>query len=177
MLSSIFLSCNYKIFKPRLFYSHVTSHNADWIPSVFFIYCLAFLYAHNFYLMKVLEVERSGLCLLENCLRPQFLFEYFAHVTFVCSLPSIYFSYANFVAGLLVTSSMCVSVAFGLLFLCEMILGSFHFLSNIYVSMSIHWEISPFLLRKIQSLWNKEICLICRYIWKWIASFMCRNYI
>ena len=54
------------IFKPWLFYSHATSHKADWILTDRCLLCLAFLYAHIFNLMRVLEVEGSWFRLLEN---------------------------------------------------------------------------------------------------------------
>ena len=56
-----------EIFKPRLFCSHATSHKADCILTVdCSLLCVAFLYAHVFSLIKVLEMDRSGFRLFQN---------------------------------------------------------------------------------------------------------------
>ena len=61
------------IFKPWLFCSHATSHKADWILTTCCLLCLGLLYAQVISLMKVLEVERSGLSLLKNSTATTFL--------------------------------------------------------------------------------------------------------
>ena len=49
-----------QIFKPRLFCSHATSHKANRILTDCCLLCLAFVFAYDFSLMKILEVESLG---------------------------------------------------------------------------------------------------------------------
>ena len=180
MLRSLFLSQNYlAIYKPQLFFLFATSHRADWILTNCCLFCLAFLYAHVFNLIKVLEVERLGFRLLENyfkitlffvqCLLRShtllFLFHscllflvYISDVfgsVFLCSMYCVLIAYCCihfrwvFFIYPLHLHDLC-SCSFCLLFLGETVLGRFHLHNNIY-------KIGPPLIGQISIKFKKGV--------------------
>ena len=100
--------CFAKNFKPWLFASHATSHKADWITTTRCLLCLALFYEQLISLMKVLEVERSGLRLLENSIAITYLFAYNVHsccVRFRCAFfIYLFHTHIDVVIGLFITT-------------------------------------------------------------------------
>ena len=72
LLFSILLAM--QIFKPQLFCSHATSHKTDRIHTDCCLLCLAFVFAHDFSLMKILELESLGFRFLDNSFATSLLF-------------------------------------------------------------------------------------------------------
>ena len=103
------------IFKPRLLFSHSTSHKADWIlTAACFLLCLAIWYAQVISLMKVFELLHCCLCIV--------------YTTLVVALAylSIHFPLTIVVVGLLGTSSIFNCVAF----VYRLMLHCFYFHNN-----------------------------------------------
>ena len=139
------------IFKPRLFCSHATSHKADWILTDSCLLCFVFLYAHTFSLKNVLNVECSCFCFLELSIVTALLLVLFVHFA-CCVFAYVYllfscwcccwFTYNKF--------DVCISVTFGLVFSCEMILGRFHLRKNILLRFA-------YIFHKAIEIWKEFI--------------------
>ena len=143
------------IFKPRLFWSHATSHRTDRILTDCCLLCLAFLYAHAFicqtFLMFMFSLYRrlySDLIVVIVCV--------FTSRYLLCArLRSCYFWFIN-------KFDNYISIAFGLLFSCDMILGCFHLRNDAYKWFKwLTYKIS--ILVNVE-LWKVEVNNIIRMV-------------
>ena len=91
--------------KTAVFTRNVSSQKTNWITTTHCLFCLAILNVQVISLMKVLEVERSGLCFIEISIATTFLFMDCAHSACGCfHILYIQFSLLFVVVGLLGTS-------------------------------------------------------------------------
>ena len=78
-----------------LFSRNESSHKFDWNITARCLLCLVLLYVQVISLMKVLEVECTGLCLIKNSIATTLLFVYCVHSAYCCVRILVYPIFSN----------------------------------------------------------------------------------